>query len=319
MEVFFTTVVRSAPQNKGGQLVRLDWTTKKVLGTVSMVPRDPTVIDRNPRGNARGGRGIVRLNELLIAGTYHSLLVFDQELNSKGRITNNLLVGVHELCIRDGVLWVASTAIDGAIGVDRQGRILSSWWPREVPKLQKHLALEPMKIDKDADNRLKWLHEKVANAPNHTHLNALAFLGGQLHALLNRFGIVFNTASESILLEDSSITGCHNLLFLGEKMLINDSRGKQLMVYTHRGKPIRVIDLMRYPEIAKINNDVSNKDPKKRALWLRGLSVVEENVVLIGFSPATIAEINIETGKLLDLFQYSKDVAVCVHGLLAWK
>ena len=62
--------------------------------------------------------------------------------------------------------------------------------------------------------------------PGHTHLNAVAVRKGQMCVLLNRFGLVYNTITDSILIEDPSIIGCHNLVFLGDKILINDSKGK---------------------------------------------------------------------------------------------
>ena len=51
-----------------------------------------------------------------------------------------------------------------------------------------------------------------------------------------------------------------------------------------------------------------------RPLFLRGLAV-HKGKALIGLSPATIMQIDLESGKLEDSFQYSSDVRVCVHGL----
>ena len=317
MDVFFTTVVRFAPVDHGGELVRLDWSSKKVLGRVPLTPTNPTVDDPNPRGNARGGRGILRIDDLIYVASYHSLLLFDTALNPKGRVSHNLFVGLHEVCKSEDTLWLASTAIDAAIGIDREGNFMTSWWARETQKLQEYLALKPLSIDKTADNRLLWLQEKKKGL-SHTHLNAVAICDDQLYCLLNRFGLVYNTVTDTIILEDQSIIGCHNLVFLGDRLLINNSRGKRVMVYTHEGRLTREIKLLAYPEVSAIHDSVINTSPKKRALFIRGLSPIDQNRILVGISPATIIEIDLESGKVLDLFQYSQDVAVCVHGLMAW-
>lgn len=63
MQIFFSTVVRAAPVEKGGELIQLDWDSKTVLSRIPIAPKNPKIIDPNPRGNARGGRGIVMLND----------------------------------------------------------------------------------------------------------------------------------------------------------------------------------------------------------------------------------------------------------------
>ena len=47
---------------------------------------------------------------------------------------------------------------------------------------------------------------------------------------------------------------------------------------------------------------------------MRGLQESGDEV-FVGISPTTILHLNWKTGELLDLYQYSKDVSVCVHGL----
>ena len=59
MDIYFGTVVRSAPVRDGGELVRLDWDAKRVVKRVSVAPENPNLDhDPNPRGNTRGVRGV---------------------------------------------------------------------------------------------------------------------------------------------------------------------------------------------------------------------------------------------------------------------
>lgn len=318
MDVYFTTVVRMAPHTEGGEIVRLDWDTKKVLARDPMVPTDPWVDDPNPRGNARGGRGIVQVGRRLFAALYHSVRVFDRELNDLGRISNNLFVGLHEMSLSGDALWVASTAIDAAIKVDLEGSLIGDWWARENRNLQERFELEPMRIDKNADNRLLWLEQKVTRHPSHTHLNAVTPHNGDLYVLLNRFGAVYDITADRLVLADERLAGCHNLAFVGEAMLINDSRGSGLMVYDRRGSLERRIDLLEFPEIKALRDKVRDANLQKRPVFVRGLGAVNDRRVLLGISAATVVEIDLYTGELVDLFQYSPDVAVCVHGLAIW-
>ena len=82
MIVYFSTVVRAAPQEKGGELVKVDWDTKRVLARTPIVPANPSVLDRNSRGSTRGGRGILVDEDYVYVASYHSILVFDHQLTA---------------------------------------------------------------------------------------------------------------------------------------------------------------------------------------------------------------------------------------------
>ena len=109
MQIFFSTVVRAAPVEKGGELIQLDWDSKTVLSRIPIAPKNPKIIDPNPRGNARGGRGIVVLNDEIFVASYHTLEGYNSRLEPTRNITNGLLVGLHEVCKDErGNFWVAS-------------------------------------------------------------------------------------------------------------------------------------------------------------------------------------------------------------------
>jgi hypothetical protein len=327
VDVYFSTVKRGAPSESGGELVRLDWRTKTVRARVPVVPTDPEVHDPNRRGNSRGGRGIVIQDGRVHVATYHSILVFDYELNPVGRIDNHLFVGLHELSSGGDHMWAASTAIDAAIAFDRSGRTLDSWWPRETPKLQALLKLVPRVIDKSADNRLAFLTKEHITG-THTHLNAATWHDGQLFALLNRHGMVYNATRDEVVVHRPEMRGAHNVTFSDGHLLVNDTQGRKVVVFDLRGRLVREIDLLAFPVVREAFARVrmqriaawlvarfSRTAHVPRPIFVRGLHRSGPGRVLVGYSPASILELDFERGTVVDSFQYSEDLRVCVHGL----
>ncbi|WP_263785478.1 hypothetical protein [Salinibacter grassmerensis] len=51
-------------------------------------------------------------------------------------------------------------------------------------------------------------------------------------------------------------------------------------------------------------------------LFVRGLAR-REDTLFIGVSPASILQVDVKTGALVDAYQYSSNVHACIHGLAA--
>jgi hypothetical protein len=83
-----------------------------------MIATLPDVPHHNPRGGARGGRGIIVCGGELIAAGYHTLYRFDADPRERGRITHSLFVNLHELSHQNDRIWAACPTIDAAIAVD---------------------------------------------------------------------------------------------------------------------------------------------------------------------------------------------------------
>ncbi|MFB6097517.1 MAG: hypothetical protein ABEK84_00065, partial [Salinibacter sp.] len=180
------TVVRAAPIAEGGELVLLDWDTKTAEAKVPIRPREPTIEeDPNPRGNGRGCRGIRQVDDQLVASTYHTLELYDVHLNRVDALRDGLMVGLHEIAVTDrGTVWVTSTAIDAAVEYDAEtGERVRAYWPREMADFQDALGLDPLDIDKAADNRLRFLDPSATDSESHLHLNAVEVHDGSLYAL----------------------------------------------------------------------------------------------------------------------------------------
>lgn len=319
MIVYFDTVRRLRPVEDGGELIKLDWSRKAVLKAMPIFPSDPDVgDDPNPRGNTRGGKGILLRDGEIYVGTYHTILVFGPDLRLRRRISNNLFVNLHEMCFDGDTIWVSSTAIDAAIKVDLEGRTLKSWWPREEPLLQDAYGLRPLPIDKDADNRCLHVRAEMSTKPHHTHLNSVFSAGGRVYALLNRLGVVARIEPEvRVAIEDERLRGGHSPVATpaGDRVLVCASKDKSILVYDlHTGRLIKRIPLLGFDPVAELQARFPDQ-PYNKSIFVRGLALLDDDRILAGIAPAAVLEIDASAGRLLDMFQYASDVGDAVHGI----
>ncbi len=332
MIVYFSTVVRSAPADHGGELVKLDWERKEVLARVPIAATRPAVVDPNPRGNTRGGRGITILDDGLIVCSFHSLRFFDFDLSPTRDLTHPLMVSLHEnVRGENGTLWTSSTAIDAALEVDlATGALVRSVWPRELPGIQAALDVTPLDIDKAADNRARFLGADHYRHPHHLHLNALARLDGDLLALFSKHGVIANLDRDVIVVRDKALKGSHNLV-VDESGLafVNQTVDRAVCQFDLRtGERRRKIRFADDPVVRRLarRHDVVFSVRKflerrglhpaspPRPLFVRGL-VRRRGRLFVGVSPATILELDEGTGRVVDHYVDSRDVRACVHGL----
>jgi hypothetical protein len=330
--VYFSTVVRGGRMEESGEVVLVDWAEKRVVRRVPIYPTDPPIDDPNPNGNARGGRGIQLMNGSVVVASYHTLKIFDPELRLRRDVSHGLLAGLHEgFPVDDDRLWVASTALDAAVEIDlRDGSVGGQAWPRERAEFQRALGLEPLEIDKDADNRRRFLARSFQKSASHLHLNAVAIHDGNLFALLNGPGCIVNLTRCEIVVRNPHLQGAHNLVFDDRgAAIVNDTRGRAVRIYDVRlGRPVRSIDLMVFPQIRRLLRrgravNLARKGLRAtkltrktapRPLWVRGLDR-SEGRLYVGISPAAVLCLDETTGDLIEIFAYSSDARVCVHGL----
>ncbi len=320
MIVFFDTVRRKRPVREGGEVVKLDWETKRVLATRPVFPQNPDIIDDpNPRGNSRGGKGILVTPRELLVASYHTILVLDHDLNLLRSITHPLFVNIHEMAFEDDQVWVAATTIDAAVRVDSRGRTTAQIWPREDRLFQRQLGLFPMEIDKTADNRLMHLHSELGTRPGHLHLNSVIHHGGRTYAFLNRLGALIELQPQKrVVLHDDGLRGGHSPVILenGKRLLVCASFSRAILEFDlDSGRLVSTIDLTAFEPVRDWLALYPNQ-PFNHSIFVRGLDLTGNGRLLVGISPAAILEIDRKTRKLVDAFQYSRDVGDAVHGLV---
>ena len=331
--LIFGTVVRTAPIEEGGELVLLDWQEKDIEKRVPIVPRNPDIEeDPNPRGNTRGCRGVRYSGDRIFATSYHTLEVYDDRLQKIETLSDGLMVGLHEIALtKQETVLVTSTAIDGVIEYDLESHTRRrSFWPREMSALQQRLSLKSLSLDKEADNRLAFLAPSKTDSESHLHLNAVEIHDGTVYALSNAHGAILDLSRGQVVVEHERLRGGHNLIVLDEgTAVVNDTYGGAVCFYDLDEKTLtRTIDLKAFRWVRELirwkipaywGKELARKvglleHSVAKPLFVRGL-VRRDSHLFVGVSPAAILRLNWRTGELVDAYQYSADVHVCVHGL----
>ncbi|MCZ7647056.1 MAG: hypothetical protein M5U26_17665 [Planctomycetota bacterium] len=334
MYVYFTTIVRGAPNRDAGELVQVDWERKRVARTTRMILENPYFEDPNPRGNTRGGRGIAFHDGQVVAGTHHELKFFDAELKETRSITHNLLVGTHEVLIqRPGRIWIVATSVDLLLELDlATGEAVNRIWPRDLPGLQKALGLEPLEIDRNADNRVKFGQMNHYKIPHHLHMNAMAVWNEEVYGLLSNYGVLANFSREEVVIQDERLRRSHNLCVREDgQAFICDTYGRGVWyVDLNARKIVDRLDLKsfpwvrkmaRWPELLHLGNRILKKIGLRkftlaRPLFVRGMDLSGDHL-FIGLAPASILRIDWKKKELVDAFQYTTDLRHSVHSLKA--
>jgi hypothetical protein len=312
----------------------LDWSTKRLPRAVPVLPTDPGLPDPNARGGRRGGKGIEVLGDVVVCASYDSLRLYDRDLGCRRVVTNGLTVGLHEVQAADhGSVWVAATAIDAVLRVElATGHVVQEFWPREMRGFQRSLGLTPLDIDKTADNRYRFLAETHTKHPSHLHLNAVASWRGETYALLSAFGSIVNLDREEVLVQDPALRGGHNLVIRDDgTTFVNHTARHTVRIYDLSARRlIRTIDVTRFPwvralvrrtRLLEFPRQVLRKvggwpAPGARLLFMRGLSL-RDHLLFVGLAPAAVLCLDWPSGRLVDAFNYSRNVRVAVHGLKA--
>jgi hypothetical protein len=303
-----------------------------VLARTTIAATDPVIEDPNPRGNTRGGRGVALLGDAVAVCSYHTVRFFDRALRPLRDLSHPLMVGLHEVSLTPrGTLWVTSTAIDAALEIDLEtGKAVRELWPREQPGIQRALDVEPLAIDKAADNRVRFLDGDHLRNRHHLHLNAVAEHEGDVYALFNRVGAVANLDRDEVVVRDKGIRRGHNLLIDESGLaLVNDTSKRHVYGFDLKsGRRVSEIDLMEFAPVARL---ARFRDPVRdlklslhkrgwlavappKPIFVRGLAR-HGGSLFVGLSPATILEIDESSGRLLDHFTFDRRVHACIHGI----
>jgi len=110
-------------------------------------------------------------------------------------------------------------------------------------------------------------------------------------------------------------SGTHNAQPYKDKLIYNHTPENCACLADRTGEVIRRFPVPKY-KARELNMGLP--DSIARQAFARGLCYTQDQVLVLGSSPATITAYDIESGEMLKTLNLSKDVRNAIHGLELW-
>ena len=316
LEVISTTVIRKTSNSLiTGFLYVINWKENKVLKKIP-VPIKGSSKFWNDRGGNRGGRGILKYQDKLYIATESSLRVYDSGYNFIGEINNEKFAGLHEICADKDGFWITSTVHDLVLKIDHNGKIIDEWFGSESKKLLERFSIKPrflnIGLNFEKDNFKNKYDEYCMQ--ERLHVNSVNIAGHSVYVYCPKIMslIKIRPLPEEVVMHDKTLIKGHNGIMTDDnKIIVNDTINQAVRIYdATSGCLIKIISTMIYDEHLS--------EQFARAGWQRGLMKVTDQIYLVGTSPATVFELDIENNFIGKIFKLDSKLSHCVHGLYAF-
>ena len=201
--------------------------------------------------------------------------------------------------------------------VDFDGKTLDEWWGHESALLQETFGFSSREINLGLDFPLDSFQAEYDKycEEERLHVNTVMVQGENVYVYCPRINslVKIRPLPEVIIVRDDSLEGGHNGIITREnKMIVNDTRRQAIRVYNViTGSLEKVIDTQIYSE--------KRSEQFMKAGWQRGLAHVRDGIYLVGTSPATVFEIDVNNNMIGNIMQIDNNVAHCIHGLTVMK
>jgi hypothetical protein len=209
-------------------LSRID---RSSLASDRIVPNDPQIDEAsNPRGGIRGGRGVVRLdNDHIIVASYHSLLIYNNDLKLVDKHSHPLMSGIHAIALEKDTVWVTSTSIDVLLGYSLKSRNAHTVFDATSLACADALGVKPRGLDLSLDYRA----DPSVVRGDTTHLNSVLVLGDRLLVLLNKFGAIVDVRNDELMVQHRLLRGGHDLVHMADcgQIAVNDTRTQSFLLF----------------------------------------------------------------------------------------
>ena len=308
-----SSVIRSVHQGEshgGVYLVDLHaQTTEQVLDWAD------EGIDWEGRGGDRGLRGIAIHDGLIYLAASDEVFVYDRAFRQLRSFRNRYLKHCHEINLEGDRLYLASTGHDSVLEYDIRTQAFSRGWAlryRSGATAWKRLGGRPSPSFRPFD----------PNAPggpaaaDTTHINNVWPAEGAIYACGTRLGTLWQIRHDRLRRAAKVPFGTHNARPFRDGVLFNHTEGDRIVYADRHGEVRATFDLPTYPAGALLHADLPGD--LARPTFGRGLTVVDDSILVGGSSPATISAYDIETGERFASVNITMDVRNAVHGLEVW-
>lgn len=317
LRIFTTTVIRGSKNRElTGFLFELDWQGNRIKERIP-IPLDTGHPFWNARGGNRGGRGVFIHNGTLYIATAMSVLMFDSKLKKIGELTHPYLAGLHEIYVDSEGIWLTSTVHDLVVKLNFSGNIIDEWWGSESKILQQKFGFSSRKLNLSldfAEEAFTLEYERYCEKER-LHANTVWPHNEEVYVLACRRKafIRIRPDPERIVLQDKQLGAPHNGIVTPDgRIIINDTQNQCIRTY----------DLLSGKRLMTMSTAIyRSKNSKQfaKAGWQRGLAHVKDSVFLVGTSPATIFEVDIDRLTIGQICKIDTHVSHCVHGLAVIK
>lgn len=124
MNLLVSTIVRGAGLDEpSGYLFMVDDNTRRVTSRCSAPEPALREFDANPRGGMRGAKGITVVDDRIFIANFSAIYEYDLHWRLRQIISHPSCASIHDICHRDGRLYVTSTRNDIIFEFDLEGEI----------------------------------------------------------------------------------------------------------------------------------------------------------------------------------------------------
>ncbi|MEM2567116.1 MAG: hypothetical protein QXH20_01415 [Candidatus Bathyarchaeia archaeon] len=280
MRVLVTTLHRvSKRMQTHGYLLEIDWENQRITRRIEAPPLWSHFGWRD-RGGRRGLRGITFFKGLIWVASCDALFGLDpQSLEVERIISHPYMSHIHEIEATEEGIWVTSICGNGIFLIDENQQVLKEAW----------LCGRPTE-----DLRVKLNHDMCKY-----HFNTVFIDGEEVFAYGLHTGQVFRMWPPPIIEVARLEKDCHNVVKTPYGWFRNVSKESV----------VRVGD--REVKLPRRGREGEFTQPG----WLRGMAWLSETRVLVGSSPASLFEIDIEKMQIVNEMQLEKDVCWTVFGI----
>jgi hypothetical protein len=258
-----------------------------------------------------GVRQVVGLGKGLLVGTNAGALLLDESHKETWWATNRLYVGGHALCRDPGTQdwWFNSTPTDSLVRMSQRGKIKEIINLTQIPALTRPLDIRPREIMEDRNYRA--ITEEASSDGkrrkelDQMHINSIQFHEGAIYATAcTHRAFVRVRPAPKVILQDRDLRSPHDFTIVGNRIVVNDSGNRAIIVYDMNGHRQGVVQLHE-----------TGSGPTSMSGWTRGLAVLDPVHVLVGTTPLGIIQINLENLRVEAEARLSDDVRDSCHGL----
>jgi len=288
----------------------------------------------------RGYRGICFVDDLCYIASADTLYGYDRNWQLKHCVTHPLFSDLHEIAWDGAAFWVTSTGVDAVFQVSSGGELLDAVWFGELePELRNELRIAPRTVDHSLDHRTK--HHPVREE-HVAHPNAIQVVSERPYVTLYYQGAVVAINPVELIWADTSYYGSHSGRVVADRLYLAASFKQSLLTVDRESGTRRLIPV---GHSAGDNRSRVRRTLQRTALWLdsrtslprslggrlptwlnpqpqrslpgwtRGLALVDDRLVLMGSSPASVYLIDAVTGVIADHFPLSDNLAHSVFSV----